>query len=600
MEENIRVLGLKTVKLRFYNLPRSLQNIVVACAILLLACISKGFSQSYIYQQKHLNIFSNTFNREVNCIATDNHGFIWVGTAFGLFRFDGYNTDPVVYYNQDSARFSPDIHDIQYLNKHIYLATNYGVYVVETGNQTYQSHRLFHSENETIFNLLADNESGLWWLSHNGTLRNYFQKKIKSVALPFTISAHIPMICLGNTIWTTKGNSQLIGIDKMSGKIVFNTTFNEFNLINSINISKQNTLYLSTEKGLYEFNFNVGDPFKLSYHKEYGDSIRNIMIQDDVCVMSQMNSNITHLENKNGIWQKNIINNNNDNNFYTNRMMWYNNQLIIPSRTGLGVIQINKNNFNTILPINNNINGDSRGISEDADYIYLLTYNNIIRYHKKNKTSEIISNQRLISHGCYHENNTLWIASESLGLIKFDTKSYKTEFLFKNLPSKFQALVCVTPLNNDTLILGGFKHMFFYNKKNGTCTEITPCNKLKQPITQGHLRQIDTVNRNTLIVATRDGLYKINLRGELIKEYGNPKDSSIIRNMNCFWINKRKQIWAGTSDGIVIYDSSGKQLTKINYYNGLSGNKIAGMLNDEKGNLWVGTYSGLSKIQPPI
>ena len=391
-------------------------------------------------------------------------------------------------------------------------------------------------------------------------------------------------------------NTQLIGVDKYSGKITFNKKFNEFKLINNLAISKSNRLGLCTDKGFFEIAYNQLTPIKLIQQMEYGDSIRNVVTNGEFTIISHMNSNLIHLDWGNGNPKKTIINDNRDNNYHTSRMIWYYNQLLIPGRTGLGVIQINKNNFNTIFSINNSIHGDSRGIAEDEQYLYLFTYNNIARYHKKNHTTEIISNEKLISHGIYRDGKIIWIASESNGLIKFNTETFKTEHLFKNLPDKYKALVCVTPLNTDTLLLGAYKRYFIYNKKTGLITEKIPINQVKQPITQGHFRQIDTLNNKTLLVATRDGLFKISLEGKLMKEFGSPGDTSLVKNMNCFWMNKRKQIWAGTSDGIVIFDSSGKQLTKINYQSGLAGNKIAGMLSDNHGNLWVGTYNGLSKI----
>lgn len=58
-------------------------------AILSLLFALQGQAQEYIAQVQHFDITDGLSHREVNVILQDSRGFIWLGTPFGLNRFDG-------------------------------------------------------------------------------------------------------------------------------------------------------------------------------------------------------------------------------------------------------------------------------------------------------------------------------------------------------------------------------------------------------------------------------------------------------------------------------------------------------------------------------
>lgn len=48
-------------------------------------------AQDYVITLKHYDVKDGLSHRQVNCIYQDSRGFIWVGTRYGLNRFDGYS-----------------------------------------------------------------------------------------------------------------------------------------------------------------------------------------------------------------------------------------------------------------------------------------------------------------------------------------------------------------------------------------------------------------------------------------------------------------------------------------------------------------------------
>ena len=50
-------------------------------------------AQDQDWKIKHISVEDGLLNRFVNCVTEDHRGFIWVGTNFGLYRYDGYHVE---------------------------------------------------------------------------------------------------------------------------------------------------------------------------------------------------------------------------------------------------------------------------------------------------------------------------------------------------------------------------------------------------------------------------------------------------------------------------------------------------------------------------
>jgi ligand-binding sensor domain-containing protein/serine phosphatase RsbU (regulator of sigma subunit) len=61
--------------------------------IICILCIASpaGWAQDRIVSFKHISANDGLANNNVNCFAQDSYGYIWIGTANGLSRYDGYS-----------------------------------------------------------------------------------------------------------------------------------------------------------------------------------------------------------------------------------------------------------------------------------------------------------------------------------------------------------------------------------------------------------------------------------------------------------------------------------------------------------------------------
>lgn len=96
--------------------------IIVLCSLFVNA--SKAFAD-YAYTQIYL---PSDVPSVVHCIFKDKHGFIWMGTRSGLFRYDGQNISE---YNKDeSSPLGNYIYKIfQDINGELWVLTNNGIYI---------------------------------------------------------------------------------------------------------------------------------------------------------------------------------------------------------------------------------------------------------------------------------------------------------------------------------------------------------------------------------------------------------------------------------------------------------------------------------------
>lgn len=88
-----------------------IEHIVSACQFrkkllfyhVLLCCMTVPFcavhAQPFGYQFNHLTVDEGLSHTDANCIVQDKKGYIWIGTLFGINRFDGYNVKR--YYNSN-------------------------------------------------------------------------------------------------------------------------------------------------------------------------------------------------------------------------------------------------------------------------------------------------------------------------------------------------------------------------------------------------------------------------------------------------------------------------------------------------------------------
>lgn len=128
---------------------------------LLFSCfiVTNTFSQQYYFEQYTTE--DGLASTQVRAIYQDDFGYLWVGTAIGLNRFDGKTFE-----NFSSSRHIVDAQVNEILGKKnggIWVVTTRGVSIIN-GNHTKLIDLTSHLDGNNIYDAAEDSEGNLWCL----------------------------------------------------------------------------------------------------------------------------------------------------------------------------------------------------------------------------------------------------------------------------------------------------------------------------------------------------------------------------------------------------------------------------------------------------
>ena len=124
-------------------------------------------------------------------------------------------------------------------------------------------------------------------------------------------------------------------------------------------------------------------------------------------------------------------------------------------------------------------------------------------------------------------------------------------------------------------------------------------NQSNSPLTNGYMTTITWTHRGWVLVAHDDYYSIINPRtGQLINGRI-PEDAdlpSLSHTSTCILEDSRELIWQGTSSGAYVYDRKTHHVQLLDMTEGLYGSSICGILEDRDHVMWIVTDHGISRV----
>jgi signal transduction histidine kinase/ligand-binding sensor domain-containing protein/DNA-binding response OmpR family regulator len=617
--------------------------------IILILITSQLFAGINDLQFKRLDVNNGLSSNQINSIFKDSRGYLWIGTVNGLNRFDGYSSKIFRKSNDKPGTISNNtISNIFEDNRgKIWVTTisELNIYDPET-EQFSTDDPIFHKNIEIpkqdVLDVIVDKLKNLWIIHRSTGLYKYDPKtdKVSRFALgnngnrelmPFPITD----VTVGpdGCFWLINQGLAIEKFDPVSFQVVKRFDKISQNLISS---SFDYNLFVDKDEDVWIYSRNEQEGAllfnpRLQSFTEYStiSSTNRISNNTIVSVIQDNNGKILVGTDHGGL---NVIDKRTQNiQIYTNDPGDKN------SISQNSIVCLYKDNSNIIW-----IGTYKKGVSfYHPDLFKFLTYcqhpfkQNWLDYEDVNSFAE----DRL---------GNLWIGSNGGGLIYFDRQknSFKT---YKHSASDPNSL------SNDVIVdlcidhagglwigtyMGGLNYFdgtkfvrYLNDPKNinsiasnqiwsifedsnkqlwigtlGSGVDIFDRSQNRfihhqvgsssNTISSNYIMSISENRDKNMWFATIYGVDVFDkASGRFIHFMNNPETNSLSSNSTLdVYCDSRGWVWIATRDGLNMYDPKIQKFTILTEKDGLPGSNIFTIMEDKKGNMWLGTPQGLCNL----
>jgi ligand-binding sensor domain-containing protein/AraC-like DNA-binding protein len=610
------------------------------------------FLQASDVQFKHLSIEDGLSQSTVRAILQDDFGFMWIGTADGLNRFDGYEF--TIFRNNPDDHFSICGDYINALVKDdkscIWIGTDMGLSKYDPESEKFINFRndsthphVLHDYFITV--LLADKfRKGLWVGIKNSGLYWFDEEKKTFFRYPQTAdnsgnlcNHSIFALCFSgpNTLWigTNIGLFEFNLLTKVFYhhphiKDDLNTPASDH--IQSLFYTENGILWIGTGKGLNHLKLSSGKvtriPFPVEIFAHNTDLIKTFW-----------------LDRKKQLWLGLVQNGLYCLNLQTNHPQYFQKKANDPGaitdtevntiyedlqgRIWVGTWNSGIHVFDPIAklfhhfkhqPANpNSISSNlTRAITEDdRGFIWIGTHGGGLNiFDPISQRFTIITQHPRNSMGLRH-NSVLSIFQDSRKTIWIGTSrginlSRPGNLEISSLPSDnpFPEIFHESPIyailedSQSTLWFGTNQGLFHFDIPTNKVIHYTHQPGNNRSISSNTIWHLIEDHRGTLWVATHyNGLNRFNRNSNNFTRFQhNPlKEKSLSSNrIYVLCESANHQIWIGTNRGLNLLNRSTGEFSHFTVRDGLSNNKIYGILEDNLHALWLSTNHGLSRFNP--
>ncbi len=555
-------------------------------------------SKGFLYETKHYLVDPTLSDNQINSLVQDQQGFIWVATKKGIARFNGYQFD--VFNGGDSIINLPsgNIPKLEIVGDELYVATAKGLILVNTISFKTKQLKQDPSAGFAVLDIVQHQNGAIYWYSNDGFLNKKDGNKIRRYQLPFSYkSVNLSLQLHGSTIYMFDLSQGILCIDAKTLQLKHIFRIPSEATDNKICIDGLGRLLFMTGTLVYTIDSTQN---KLKVFTEAGNHISDVLtVNKDQFVIKNYNQ-IWHHRKDTAYNYMQLLNTNIFRPVRIFKLYQINQQILATSTEGLIVVQYKPKRFSTVYQTYNKRNNSfdvPRGMVEDSAHIYFGTYYSLGIYNKQTQILQNAIKEPLSIHWALKEADTIWLATEGNGLVKYLTKTKASIRFQPNYDGKKVYLKCLAKWGKDSFLLGGYEYLFLYDRSTQKFTKqdlVFNGKKLKDL----EVNQIISLPNKSFLIATNKGVYRVNQFWQITQQYRASKDTAYkdIDYVNAIYLSKQQSLWVGTSNGVLLFDSTGKRLKHFTRSEGLAGNKIASLVADRNQHLWVSTFTGLSVI----
>lgn len=614
-----------------------IKNILVLLVFMLQVNIAFPSQQSAIFQTdqtprfKKITVKDGLSQNWIRCIYQDDFGYMWFGSSSGLNRYDGYDISIFPLGNVN-------INAIARKNENeIWICNDLGVFIYNHIEDSIYSFN--YLKGQTVLCILQETEDHVWFGTNTGLYEySILEDQLRSISLEQdelndASSNYINTLYLDSkqNIWigTKAGLSKY---HNSKGTIInYYPTGKHGSLsgkdVMAICEDGNGRIWIGTAKD--GVNLMLPDSNKVEFRRIIDGAIVGLMVdtKNTLWVGKSSNGGITQLDLNNFSLEskqqtKQILRNRVDPNslsdnsifcFYEDR---YKDIWIGTFGGGVNYLSYRSKQFfsinsgSTAYPV---ISNDLvNAIYDDDQQLWIGTEGGLDLYNKTNNKSYHFNYNSsaptsLSSDPVYSllkdSKGNIWIGTWSGGINLYNNEqnSFK-RFVPDNTPGSIssQNVFSIFEDSNNNLWIGTVGGgLNKYDYQTSTFQTFKHNDQDPSSLYYDIVHDINETQDGKLLIAAYGSLDILNPVSNTFSHYPLSNafsNDKVSRYVTFIFVDSRKNIWLGTNNGLVLFDTNIANFKLYTSLNGLAGNTIQGIEEDNDGNLWISTNSGLSKF----
>jgi ligand-binding sensor domain-containing protein len=586
-----------------------MKRVIIVRLLMLLVVLQVSFkiaAQPLEFKTVQYDEAAGLSSRSIQCLLQDSRGFLWMGTADGLNRYDGYNF--TVFKKKRNDRFS--------------IGSNH------------------------ITRLAEDRDHTLWVGLYRGGISHYEPANGKFITYPLPVDSGDPYSAPAITmlytdssqfVWVGVESRGLARLDKKTGKYTFfdivapvDSFYTPerrrlYNHVYAATPDNANGLWLATHDGLYHFNKSTA---KMQAIREKpvthaglrDDLYLNIIQFDNYLWMGSWAGGLACYNLQTNNWQHFLPNPNNAHIPTTNivsdvKMKNAQEFWVCTTEKGLGTFNRNTKQFSFFAGKSNNLPSkmcfgllpDSEGniwLSYEKGLMKVQSVTHNFNFHEIAVSKTDNGSYYTVSAMLEDEDFILAGTEFADGLHVFDKKTGGHKTLAFGIAKNEDRFLLVRDIFKDRtgriwVLTRDFLYRF--NKTTGSLIkEKQPPDCLADKPSSSLYRIAEDNNGRLWIASGRNGLFCYDPTRKTYLHYTTALQGKQFIPSNTLQVvvkDARGRLWIGGNAGcLCYYDLLKQQFISVapgQLKNNPGGNRISSLLSDKKGNIWAGTDAGL-------
>jgi len=606
-------------------------------------CLSLGAQTTLIPDMKfrRLDTQNGLSSSQVNCIYKDSRGYVWIGTPYGLNRYDGYRVKVFYSNKRDTTTMRDNYTDQIYesADGKLWMRQGMNYCVFDPIKESFERNAARELSKLgiscSVERLFIDSKKNIWIKDYEKAIYCYHPKtkKYTTIKVGYGEKEYMPsgistlaeegdklivatntgeLICLngdtGEVEWTNKWMREHGSPQDQEYRLYIDKDQNYWCQVlgfTYIYIKKEDRWYTNVNEYCAAHGIE-GLPGPLM--------VWNLVIDNNnwlwlVCDHDGLV--VVDLNNKQ--WRQ-FLNNKHDETSISDNTL----RVIYPANDGSMWIGTYKNGINQYVPGLSSLKsvelGDVTTVCEDKRGNYWVGTNDAGIYIYNPRTGEVLNhftkdNSGLVSNivvGSWAASDgTIWFGSYNGGLTHvFPSASDPAQATIVNTQATPGGLAnnSVWALTEDkwgrlwfSTLGGGLQMLDTKTKK------FTTWNTKNTNVPGDYLNSVAWNKKGWLMVGTGYFYSLVNPVSHKLINQVIPEDPNVPSNVgstNYVIEDSRGLIWHGSNIGIIVYDQKTKFQKLIDMTDGLFGSGINSIIEDLKHNVWVVTDHGVSRITP--